>query len=269
VFEPDGDWTDVLQNSVTVNDADGQINFAGGRGTGGTNATEDFVLATVKFKAKVESESANVTFNTDGIRHTKVMSGFNDVTGNLDGLTLSIDESVIVPVDIVTFTFTLQGVGEELPEEWTMPFAVEFYESGTSNVAIPLNVVTTATSTSGASSFEVEGIMPGTYSIWVKGENTLAKLLDEVEISATSNTVPLGVHVSGDATQSNVIDIDDYQLFIDLAIDENFPVAADDGGLSEDQQRMDFNRDVVIDTVDYGFVLNNFGTAGLPQPGAE
>lgn len=95
VFEPNGTWSDVLQNSVD-NDT-GQVNFAGGKGLAGTNATGPSVLATVRFKGLSPTSSTSVIFSTEGLRKTKVMSGFSNVVGTTTGATLAVSSSDVEP----------------------------------------------------------------------------------------------------------------------------------------------------------------------------
>ena len=84
-----GTWTDILQNSV--DNATGQVGFAGGKGVGGQAADRRFNLATISFKAirPPPSEGTHVTFATeDPRRRSKIAQGFNTVTGELVGATL-------------------------------------------------------------------------------------------------------------------------------------------------------------------------------------
>lgn len=82
----------VLQNAV--DNSSGQINFAGGKKPQtGTDATGDSGFATLKFRVLQPADSTSVNFNSadsGGLRQTKAVSGFQDVTGNLEGLTFSI-----------------------------------------------------------------------------------------------------------------------------------------------------------------------------------
>lgn len=85
------DWQ-VLQNAV--NNSTGQVDFAGGKKPiTGTDVAENSSFATLKFRAVKSISNTTVTFNSpnsDDLRQTKAASGFQDVTGNLDSLTLSI-----------------------------------------------------------------------------------------------------------------------------------------------------------------------------------
>ena len=80
-----------LENKV--DNATGQIKFAGGRGAGGLDAQSPFVLATVRFKAVLETPpegATNLTFLREPTRRTKAVQGFSDVTGITNDQTLEI-----------------------------------------------------------------------------------------------------------------------------------------------------------------------------------
>ena len=61
-------------------------------------------LATLRFKANSTASSTDVAFATVAPRQTKAVSGFNDVTGILNKVTLA-----IVSGNDVTFDFSIQG----------------------------------------------------------------------------------------------------------------------------------------------------------------
>lgn len=99
VFAPSGPWQDSgLQNSV--NNSTGEINYAGGKGTGGSDATSLVGLATFRFKA-IDSTPTNtsITFNIATPRQTKAVSGFNDATGLLTGMTITVLNAAPNPSD--------------------------------------------------------------------------------------------------------------------------------------------------------------------------
>jgi hypothetical protein len=85
------DWQ-ILQNAV--NNSTGQVDFAGGKKPiTGTDVAENSSFATLKFRALKPVSNTSVTFNSPNspkLRKTKAASGFQDVTGNLDSLTLAI-----------------------------------------------------------------------------------------------------------------------------------------------------------------------------------
>jgi hypothetical protein len=87
------DWQ-VLQNAA--NNSTGQVDFAAGKKPlTGSDVSENSGFATLKFKALRPVSNTSVTFNSSNsanLRQTKAASGFQDVTGNLESLTLSIGQ---------------------------------------------------------------------------------------------------------------------------------------------------------------------------------
>ena len=83
-----GTWRDQLLNSA--DNASGQIEFAAGKGSGGTDATTEFVLATIRFKGLSPSGSANVTFDAGSALNTKAFFQGIEVTGPVSNATLSV-----------------------------------------------------------------------------------------------------------------------------------------------------------------------------------
>jgi hypothetical protein len=85
------DWQ-ILQNAV--NNSTGQVDFAGGKKPmTGTDVAENSSFAALRFRALKPISNTTVSFNSPdsaNLRQTKAASGFQDVTGKLDGLTISI-----------------------------------------------------------------------------------------------------------------------------------------------------------------------------------
>ena len=250
-------WT-ILQNSV--NNTTGKIDIAAGKTpVTGTDLTSVATLATFRFKANSPTSSTSVAFATGVPRHTKAVSGFNDVTGSLTGTTLFIGG-----FNDVTLNFSIQGHGNSGPS-WTMPVTVELYTAGI-NKPVVSATPTSAVSTSNGTSVVVPGVIDGTYDIWFKGDNTLSRLMTDVVISSSATTVDMGEQIGGDATggpggaPDNVVELPDYANI------QLITFGAVTGSLSVAQQRQDHNRDGVIDIVDYAVIIENFEKVGDARP---
>ena len=83
-------WPDVLTNMV--NNSTGQIDYAAGKGIGGSSSNTMFTLATIRFKAIIQTynTSTAITFNTSIPRATKAACGLDTVTGTIiDGTVIN------------------------------------------------------------------------------------------------------------------------------------------------------------------------------------
>ncbi len=99
--------TTKLKNQVD-ND-NGYAGIAYGMPPGGTPANEVFVLGTIGFKALAETTGTVVTFHTAGIRTTKAVRGFTDVTGT------HVDGNVTVsPIDTTAPVVTITSPEDDL-----------------------------------------------------------------------------------------------------------------------------------------------------------
>ena len=95
ILQPGGLWKDVLLNAVD-NQA-GRVVVAGGKGLEGTDATEEFVLATVRFKALGVAPETLVAFDTEAPEKTRAVFQGTEVTGAAIGATLAITGPGCVP----------------------------------------------------------------------------------------------------------------------------------------------------------------------------
>ena len=105
-------WPDVLTNAA--NNSTGQIDYAAGKGIGGSSANTLFTLATIRFKAIIQTGNATaVVFNTSAPRTTKAVYGLDTVTGAVTNGTVIIGVAPLVP----DTTPPASGGGEPLMEE--------------------------------------------------------------------------------------------------------------------------------------------------------
>ena len=86
-------WSDVLTNSA--NNGSGQIDYAAGKGTGGSAVATEFTLATIRFKATAPIDGTELVFNTVAPRKTKTTSGLDAVTGDRRGGIVIITEVLL------------------------------------------------------------------------------------------------------------------------------------------------------------------------------
>jgi hypothetical protein len=112
-----------------ANNSSGQIDYAAGKGTGGSSASGLFTLATIRFKAIAMTSGAPtiVGFNITAPRVTKAVYGLDIVTGNITNGTVIIGTAPLVP----DTTPLAGGRGEPLMEEEETAPTVEETVGGT------------------------------------------------------------------------------------------------------------------------------------------
>jgi len=122
----DATWPDVLTNAA--NNSTGQIDYAAGKGIGGSSANTLFTLATIRFKAITQTDNATaIVFNTSTPRATKAVYGLDTVTGAVTNGTIIIGVAPLVPGT----TPPAGGGGEPLVEEEETAPTVEEIMGGT------------------------------------------------------------------------------------------------------------------------------------------
>jgi hypothetical protein len=123
-----GGWKQVLLNEV--DNAAGRLGVAGGKGLparGGMDASAEFVLATVRFKAVAAAAETQVTFDledADSLQRSKMFSGGVEVTGGGPGATLTITSTGAMPTPVPTFTPGPQSVAAGNPDSEARPVAL-------------------------------------------------------------------------------------------------------------------------------------------------
>jgi len=106
----------------------------------------------------------------------------------------------------------------------------------------------TGVSTDQSGDFTIGGIVPGVYDIWLKNFHALSNLRQNVTLNPGANSVDMGELQEGDASDDNLVDIDDFGI-----LKVQFGTAG---------PQADFNQDGVVDIDDFGLLKVNFGESG-------
>ena len=160
----------------------------------------------------------------------------------------------------VAFEVRLQGWQSGM-QSWSMPFDLILYTPASAG---PTTEVSAFTPNTGLSTDEkgvlIVDVTPGTYDIWVKGENVLGVLLKDVDLNTGPVTpISLGYQLGGDVNGDNAVDDTDYAAL--LAV-----LGKATSSLTPSERLNDHNRDGIVDIVDYVIVVQNFGRFGDPRP---
>jgi len=103
--------------------------------------------------------------------------------------------------------------------------------------------------------FVVNGLAAGNYRIRVKHALALASALDFV-MPDGSHSIHVGVLLTGDADNSNLVNISDFSI---LAV----AFGKTSGQVGYDP-RADFNGDDIVNITDFSLLASNFGKTGVP-----
>ena len=115
--------------------------------------------------------------------------------------------------------------------------------------------ITRTTHTDTLGHFGVCQVPPGTYSIRVKGFNTLAIRFDGVTLAADTPLLDFGSPPPGDANGDNIVNILDFAL-----LSRSFWKSAGQDGFDA---RADFNGDGTINILDFALLSRNFWKQGV------
>lgn len=132
--------------------------------------------------------------------------------------------------------------------DMSTPVLVNIYQAGTNTV---VNTITTTADANG--DFAITGITPGTYDIAVKPTYFL-QVMENVTLSAGSNSISFGMCMGGDADDNNQIDLSDYSI-----LSTAFYTQTADPGYAPGA---DFDGNGQIDLSDYSVLSTNFYQAG-------
>jgi len=235
----------VLQNEVD-NEA-GQVNYAARVAFGDPPLTGRVQVIRLYFQsiAPTAPEGTPLEFNWTTPRRTDILSEIISVLGRIA------EAQVRAAGDPATIqaSVTLQGRPTPPHELWEIPLTVELRSPATDTTWQIF-----APSTDDQGRFTIEGAMPGTYDLRVKGMHTLANRWSELELVAGDNAVDLGELVEGDADNDNDVDGTDASLV-------NLAFGSVPGDANWDP-RADFNEDETINGVDMGLLAANFGLLG-------
>jgi len=120
------------------------------------------------------------------------------------------------------------------------------------DIELSLGVTTiytfTGVSTDQSGDFTIGGIVPGVYDIRLKNFHSLSNLRQNVTLNAGANSVDMGELQEGDASNDNLVDIDDFGI-----LKVQFGTVGPEA---------DFNQDGVVDIDDFGLLKVNFGESG-------
>jgi large repetitive protein len=151
---------------------------------------------------------------------------------------------------ILTGTVVLQGCPPAPNAQWSVPVQVDLYTPG--NTTTPAHTYNVTTDQTGI--FTVNNIPIGTYIIAVKNPKTLKVVLTNQSISGGNNSINFGTLRAGDATNDNIVTLDDFSLLLN-----SFDKVVGDPGFDP---RADFNNDGIVTLDDFSLLLINFDTIG-------
>jgi predicted outer membrane repeat protein len=103
--------------------------------------------------------------------------------------------------------------------------------------------------------FLLDGVTPGNYHLWLKGENALAVSKD-VTLVAGNNNVDLPTPPTGDTDGNNVVNLTDFSILATTFGKQNGNTGYDG--------RADFNGDSVVNLTDFSLLATSFGKSGAP-----
>lgn len=145
----------------------------------------------------------------------------------------------------------LQGRPSAPDARWVVPLHVVVTPDGS-----PTPVFDQAVMTNDSGQFEVDGLTPGTYRLWVKGSHTLAQA-QTINVTTGANPVSIGTLREGDANDSNSVTILDFSMLAAA-------FGKTDGQIGYDA-RADFNGDSAVTIADFALLALNFGQVGEAQ----
>ena len=199
-------WNDLLENSVDNNL--GQINFAGGKGTGGTAAQTAFVLATVRFKVTGSGTTTQLVFNSSSPRQTKAVFGGSNVIDNLFGsmvtitnFPVAVDDAYSVNEDNILTVSVAQGVLANDSDADGDPLTAVLV-SGTSSGTLALN-------SDGSFTYTPDANFSGTDSFTFNvNDGTVDSAPAGVTITVTPvNDAPVAVDDAATTLEDTAVDI--------------------------------------------------------------
>jgi uncharacterized protein YkwD len=151
----------------------------------------------------------------------------------------------------VTGQVELEGRPTPPDERWVTPLLIQFLrrDPGPQQGQI----YTFASQTNPAGSFQVQGLGPGIYTVTVKGEHTLQRIIS-LTVTSENNVLDVGLLPEGDAVEDNQINILDFSR-----------LAGAYGRCTGDEQfvaNADFDEDDCVRAGDYALLHQNFGLLG-------
>jgi len=166
---------------------------------------------------------------------------------------LSAGQSAIIAIGGITANLSVGLQGGSRPDSgYEIPLTVKLFTPDSDVItATPVYTFTPTTAKSnGLAVAQCTGIAPGTYDLTVVSEHTLLNVKRNVNITALSTSVDMGILLEGNADNNTIIDISDFGI---LAVAFN----ASSGQPGYDA-RADFDRNGIVDISDFGLLAVNF-----------
>ncbi|MBL8131406.1 MAG: hypothetical protein JNL42_06080 [Anaerolineae bacterium] len=176
----------------------------------------------------------------------------NGNSGSLGPIDEKAHTSFVV-IDVVqpsdpTFSAVFEGHGAPPNAQHIQTVDVSITPSGGGT---PVFIGTRTTDTSGQ--FTVTNLLPGSYTVRVKGEHSL-RLVTPVTLNAGSSTIALGTLREGDANDDNIVNIQDFSILASA-----FGTSLGGAGYNASA---DFNDDNTVNISDFSLLAANFGQSG-------
>lgn len=230
----------VLQN-VFDNEA-GTLDYVAMVPLGQGAVTGQYPIAEGWFEPVAPTENTAVEFAWDEDRRTDVMRAGESVLGDVEKMTVHIEEAAIVEGSV-----RYQGRPEPPHARWE----THLYASCRATDDGPRSVDALTTDTGG---FTIDGISPGEYTILAKGMHSLMNRRENVTLVAGVNAIDMGELLEGDADNNNRIDAADASLV-------NLAFGSEPGDANWDA-RADFNEDGMVSGADMSLMAPNYGLVG-------
>lgn len=107
--------------------------------------------------------------------------------------------------------------------------------------------------------FTLPGLPAGTFDIYIKKDNYLQKILEDVTLPSGGNaSEAFGQLLTGDANNDNFVTLADFSVLLNT-----FNILNGNPGFDA---RADFNGDGSVSLADFSLLLNNFNSAGAAPP---
>jgi|GEM_PF-7049099 len=223
-------------NSMLLNEANnttGTIRYDAGKLS--TPATGTFRVATIRLKARAESQGTNVTF----VSPTDIFSSGRSVLGSTAGATVAVQ------------TGCLNGRVMLQSHTSSAGYPVRVGLAPTCRVAATYTFSTTLDAVGG---FSVCGMPNGAYCVTVKGAHSLNSQRADVVVPTGDTSINLCTLLEGDANDDNRVAGVDFSI---LATAYN--KTSNDPGFDP---RADFNDDRRVSGMDFSLLATNYNRSG-------
>ena len=207
----------------------------------------EFALGTTRWRLTTSDDQASYTPDTPlmGAEYSWRVRALGE---GIEASDWSESRTFVMGAGLVAGLVELQGRPAAPDAHWVVPLHVVVTPQGGGAAVFDTEVTTDE-----SGQFELDGLAPGDYRVWVKGAHTLA-VAQDVTIVAGANLVSVGVLREGDIDDNNVVNLTDFSLLA-----ATFGKQIGDAGYAE---RADFNGDGVVNLLDFSLLASNFGQAG-------